>query len=234
MISLFFMIFLAMPIVRLLLRSFMDTNGAYTLSVYQSVFAGRKFGQALRNSFEIAALSAAAATLIAFVLAYTCYYTNLPAKGKSIIRIAAMFPMFMPTITYGFAIIYSFGNNGLLTKCFHHKLPFDLYGIWGLLIGYSVYTIPVAFLLISNTMQYIDKKAMVVSKVMGDKSYATFWIAIIRPLLGTLCGAFIQAFFLSFTDFGIPASVGGRFEVVASVLYRQMLEVFLILAKVQR
>ena len=58
---------------------------------------------------------------------------------------------------------------------------------------------------------------------MGDKSYATFWIAIIRPLLGTLCGAFIQAFFLSFTDFGIPASVGGRFEVVASVLYRQML-----------
>ena len=126
------------------------------------------------TSFEIAALSAAVATLIAFVLAYTCYYTNLPAKGKSIIRIAAMFPMFMPTITYGFAIIYSFGNNGLLTKCFHHKLPFDLYGIWGLLIGYSVYTIPVAFLLISNTMQYIDKKAMVVSKVMGDKSYATF------------------------------------------------------------
>lgn len=222
-ISLFFVVFLAMPIVRLLLRSFMDTNGVYTLSVYQSVFTGHKFGQALRNSFEIAALSAAVATLIAIVLAYTCYYTNLPAKGKSIIRIAAMFPMFMPTITYGFAIIYSFGNNGLLTKCFHHKLPFDLYGIWGLLIGYSVYTIPVAFLLISNTMQYIDKKAMVVSKVMGDKSYATFWIAIIRPLLGTLCGAFIQAFFLSFTDFGIPASVGGRFEVVASVLYRQML-----------
>ena len=83
MISLFFMIFLAMPIVRLLLRSFMDTNGAYTLSVYQSVFAGRKFGQALRNSFEIAALSAAAATLIAFVLAYTCYYTNLKHYSHS-------------------------------------------------------------------------------------------------------------------------------------------------------
>ena len=64
---------------------------------------------------------------------------------------------------------------------------------------------------------------MIVSKVMGDKAHATFWIAIVRPLLGTLCGAFIQAFFLSFTDFGIPASVGGRFEVVASVLYDQML-----------
>ena len=42
-------------------------------------------------------------------------------------------------------------------------------------------------------------------------------------MLGTLAAAFIQAFFLSFTDFGIPASVGGQFEVVASVLYNQML-----------
>ncbi len=222
-ITIFFAAFLAMPIIRLLLRSFMDGDGSYTLSVYQSVFQGRKFGQALANSFLIAALSAVVATVVAFILAYTCFYTNLSKKGKRLIRLAAMFPMFMPTITYGFAIIYSFGNNGLLTKCFQHKLPFDLYGVWGLLIGYSVYTIPVAFLLISNTMQYIDKKTMVVSKVMGDKSHATFWIAIMRPLLGTLCGAFIQAFFLSFTDFGIPASVGGRFEVVASVLYRQML-----------
>ena len=34
---------------------------------------------------------------------------------------------------------------------------------------------------------------------------------------------FIQTFFLCFTDFGIPASVGGRYEVVASVLYAEML-----------
>lgn len=222
-IGIVFAAFLAAPIVRLLLRSFMDNDGAWTLEVYKSVLGQHKFGTALRNSFEIAALSAGLATLIAFVLAYTCYYTNIPKICKNIIRLAAMFPMFMPTITYGFAIIYSFGNQGLLTKLLGHKLPFDLYGIWGLLIGYSVYTIPVAFLLVSNTMQYIDKKAMVVSKVMGDKPHATFWIAIVRPLLGTLCGAFLQAFFLSFTDFGIPASVGGRFEVVASVLYDQML-----------
>ena len=35
--------------------------------------------------------------------------------------------------------------------------------------------------------------------------------------------SFIQSFFLCFTDFGIPASVGGKFEVIASVLYSQML-----------
>lgn len=58
---------------------------------------------------------------------------------------------------------------------------------------------------------------------MGDKIFSTFWVAVIRPLLGTLAGAFVQAFFLSFTDFGIPASVGGRYNVVATTLYNRMI-----------
>ena len=41
--------------------------------------------------------------------------------------------------------------------------------------------------------------------------------------MGTLGAAFIQSFFLSFTDFGIPAAIGGEFEVVATVLYNEML-----------
>ena len=58
---------------------------------------------------------------------------------------------------------------------------------------------------------------------MGDGTLSTFWIAILRPLLGTLAGAFIQAFFLCFTDFGIPASVGGKYDVIATTLYNEML-----------
>lgn len=91
------------------------------------------------------------------------------------------------------------------------------------MVGYMIYTIPVAFLLIQNTMGFVDKKTITVSKVMGDNNLSTFWVAILRPLLGTLAGAFIQAFFLSFTDFGIPASVGGDYPVIATMLYNQML-----------
>lgn len=91
------------------------------------------------------------------------------------------------------------------------------------MLGYVIYTVPVAFLLIHNTMGYVDKKTLVVSKAMGDGHLSTFWIAILRPLLGTLAGAFIQSFFLCFTDFGIPASVGGKYDVVATVLYNEML-----------
>ncbi|MCD7906856.1 MAG: ABC transporter permease subunit, partial [Clostridium sp.] len=135
---------------------------------------------------------------------------------------AAVVPMLLPTITYGFAIIYSFGKQGLITKLFGGQL-FDLYGFWGLLLGYLIYMLPVSFLLVSVTMEYIDKKFSVVSRIMGDNPWQTFVGTVARPLLGTLAASFVQCFFLCFTDYGIPASVGGRYEVVATVLYNEML-----------
>ncbi len=216
-----FAAFLAVPVLRLLVKSFWGEQGV-TGEFYTAVFTGRNFGQTLMNSFAVSAAAAVAAVLVAFVLAYAVHYTRLPGWVKTALRGAATLPMFIPTITYGFAIIYSFGKQGLITQLLGFQL-FNIYGFWGLLVGYVIYTVPVAFLLICNTMEYVDKKTLVVSKVMGDGALSTFWIAVLRPLLGTLAGAFVQAFFLCFTDFGIPASVGGKFDVIATVLYNQML-----------
>lgn len=215
-----FAAFLAAPILILLGKSLW--NGGLTGEFYTSVLAQDGFLAALGNSFAVAAASALAAAVLAFLLAYGVHYTRLPGRFKGFWRAAATLPMFLPTITYGFAIIYSFGKQGLITRLLGRQL-FDIYGFWGLMVGYVIYTIPVAFLLIHNTMGFVDKKTLTVSKVMGDGPVATFWIAVLRPLLGTLAGAFIQAFFLCFTDFGIPASVGGGYKVIATLLYNQML-----------
>lgn len=216
-----FALFLVYPPVRLLLKSILSENGM-TMEFYHSVLTQKGFLKALGNSFLIAGVSALLTTGLAFFLAYTIHYTNINAKFKKGIEKAAVLPMFLPTLTYGFAIIYSFGKQGFLTKLFGRQL-FDIYGFNGLLIGYIIYTLPVSFLLIHNTMGYIDKKFMIVSRIMGDNRVSTFMMTIFRPLAGTLMASFIQSFFLCFTDFGIPASVGGKFEVIASVLYSQML-----------
>lgn len=216
-----FALFLVYPTVRLLLKSILSENGM-TMEFYHSVLTQKGFLKALGNSFLIAGVSALLTTGLAFFLAYTIHYTNINAKFKKGIEKAAVLPMFLPTLTYGFAIIYSFGKQGFLTKLFGRQL-FDIYGFNGLLIGYIIYTLPVSFLLIHNTMGYIDKKFMIVSRIMGDNRVSTFMMIIFRPLAGTLMASFIQSFFLCFTDFGIPASVGGKFEVIASVLYSQML-----------
>lgn len=220
-VLLLFGIFLIVPSVHLLGKSFLGEHGI-TLAFYREVLREDGFLQVIWNSFRVSSLAAVLTTVIAFLIAYTIHYTKVPQPLKKIMRAVTILPMFLPTITYGFAIIYSFGKEGFLTRLAGRQL-FEIYGINGLLLGYVIYTLPVCFMLIFNAMSYIDKKYIVVSRIMGDKPYVTFWITLIRPLLGTLAASFVQSFFLSFTDFGIPAAVGGRYEVLAGVLYDQML-----------
>lgn len=216
-----FAVFLAVSVIRLLMESFMADAGV-SVRNYAQVLTERGFAAALANSVKVSVSSALIATALAFFLAYTIQYTRVPGKFKSLIRLAAVLPMLLPTLTYGFAIIYSFGKQGLLTKLFGRQF-FEIYGFGGLLFGYVIYTLPVSFLLILNTMGYIDKKFSVVSRIMGDSPFKNFLQTVVRPLLGTLAASMVQCFFLCFTDYGIPASVGGEYDVVATVLYNEML-----------
>lgn len=221
MVCILFAFFLLLPMWMILQKSFVGKEG-FTLEFYWNILLRDNFIDVLKNSFGISLLSAGLTTILAFILAYSVHFTNVPKWMKGMVGKLAVLPMLLPTITYGFAIIYSFGRQGLFTKLFGKQL-FDIYGVNGLVLGYVIYTLPVAFMLINNTMQYIDKKYLIVSKVMGDKPFRSFIQTILRPLLGTLAASIIQCFFLSFTDFGIPASVGGRVEVIAGLLYNEML-----------
>lgn len=216
-----FLLFLAYPIISLLAKSFQGING-FTLNNYSEVLKNEEFIIALKNSIVVS-LSAAACSLgLGFLLAYTLNFTNVwPWLKKTISMIASM-PMLLPTITYGFAIIYSFGKQGLLTQLAGFQF-FNVYGFGGILMGYIIYTLPTSFLLLNNAMKQIDKKYLLVSRLMQDHALRSFFMTILRPLLATLATCLIQCFFLSFTDFGIPASVGGRYHVIASLLYSYML-----------
>lgn len=221
LLTLLFGIFLFYPLVLVILKSF-QLGGSFTLSNFSQLILTQQFSNSLMNSFKVSGASAFVSVSLAFFLAYSIHFTNISKTLKKAINLAATLPMLIPTITYGFAIIYSFGNQGLITKLLGFQ-SFNLYGFNGLLIGYVIYTLPVAFTLIKNTMRYMDKKQLIVSRIMGDNGITRFVHIIFIPLIGTLAIAFIQTFFLSFTDFGIPAAIGGQYDVIASTLYNQML-----------
>ncbi len=221
-VALLFTVFLVVPLALVLATSFTSGDGAATLANWTSVFSERGFLESIANSLKVAAAAALVSVVLAFLLAYTVNCTNLPSGLRKAVTLLTQVPMLLPTITYGFAIIYTFGRQGLITRLLGFQ-PFDIYGFNGLLIGYVIYTLPTAFLLINNSFQFVDKRFTIVSRIMGDKPLATFVKTIVRPLIGAICTAFVLSFFLSFTDYGIPTSVGGTYNVVALELYNQML-----------
>ena len=224
-VLLFFVLFTLYPLFMLLKNAFSQgsgSNAVFSFINFKNVFTKGKFLSAFWNSCKVSFISAVITTILAFILAYTESFTNIPERLKKVLRTLAVFPMLLPTITYGFAVIYSFGKNGLLTRMLGHQF-FDFYGFKGLVYCYVIYTLPISFTLIRNTMSYIDKRFLVVCRIMGDSPFKCFNTAILQPLLGTLAVSLIQSFFLSFTDFGIPASIGGRYTVIAELLYNTML-----------
>ena len=224
-VLIFFALFIIFPAFVLFKNAFTTASGqssSFSFENFSKVFSNGKLTQAFWNSTKVSFISSIITTLLAFILAYTEVFTNIPSWLKRILRTLAVFPMLLPTITYGFAVIYSFGKQGLITRILGHQL-FDFYGFKGLVFCYVIYTLPISFTLIKNTMRYIDKRYLIVCRIMGDSPVKCFYTAILQPLMGTIAVSIVQSFFLSFTDFGIPASIGGRYTVVAELLYNTML-----------
>ena len=219
--GLLFGFFLLLPMVTILCKSFYEDGNA-TLEFYGKLFSDGSIFKAFGNSVLVSALSGIITTVLAFIPAYVINYTNINRKLKKVISTLVMLPMLLPTITYGFAIIYSFGKQGLITKLLDTQIV-DIYGIAGLIIGYVIYTLPISFMLINNTMGYIDKKFTIVSRMMGDGKLKSFFATVITPLISTLAVSFIQSFTLSFTDYGIPAALAGNVDLLATRLYNEML-----------
>ena len=219
--GLLFGFFLLLPMVTILCKSFYKDGNA-TLEFYENLFSNRSIFKAFGNSILVSAASGIITTVLAFIPAYAVNFTNINKKLKKVISTLVILPMLLPTITYGFAIIYSFGKQGLITKLLDTQIV-DIYGIAGLIIGYVIYTLPISFMLINNTMGYIDKKFTIVSRMMGDGKLKSFFATVITPLISTLAVSFIQSFTLSFTDYGIPAALAGNVDLLATRLYNEML-----------
>ncbi len=210
------------PLGCVLFQSVLTKSGALGFENYASTLTQSQFWTALGNSFTVSGISAAIATVMAFFCAYGLHFTRIQPSIKKVIQIIVLLPLFLPSITYGFAVIYSFGRLGLISQLIAPP-PFSIYGFWGLLIADVIYTLPPAFLILYNAFFYVDRNFITVSKLMGDSPSKTFYITAVRPVVGSILSAFILSFFLSFTDFGIPVSIAGEYEVIATQLYTTMM-----------
>lgn len=220
-ILIFFVLFLCLPILMMFIQS-LKTGNVYSLENYLLAVQDSNIQTSMFNSIKVSSLAAIITTSLAFMMAYTIHMTRIPRLLKGFLRVGVLMPMLLPTITYGFVIMYAFGNQGILVK-FLGELPFTIYGFNGLLMGYVLYTLPAAFLLIHNGFQYVDQRFLLVSHLMKDTFLRRFYHTTFRPLISPIGGALVLSFVLSFTDFGIPASIGGEYQVIATSLYQAML-----------
>lgn len=184
------------------------------LAAAAELVASANFRWLLGNSLK----SALAVVLIVVPLAYTFAYAlqRTCVPGKGLWRGISLLPLLAPSMLPGIALIYLFGNQGVL----RHLLTDNVYGLWGIVLGQAIYTFPHALMVLLSALALADARLFDAASSMGASRWRAFR-SITWP--GSRQGVFAAAclvFTLCVTDFGVPVVVGGDYQVLALEAYK--------------
>ena len=154
---------------------------------------------------------------LAFLYAYALRRSCIPGRG--LFYAAAMVPVFAPSLLSGLALIYIFGNQGLLKSW---MMGASLYGPVGIIGAEALYSFPHAVLILVTALSLSDGRLREAAEAMGTTRWRIFHtITLPGARYGVISAAFV-VFTLVITDFGIPKVIGGQFSVLATDAYRQV------------
>ncbi len=199
---------------RVSLRPVSDTGFAN----YARYFSTPSLFYSIYNSLFIAAISTVITVLIAFGFAYALSRSCMRFKG--VFRLIAMVPILVPSLLPGIALVYLFGNQGVIKGLlFGHSI----YGPIGIVIGSVFFTLPHAFIIIQTALSISDARLYEASVSLRASKWKTFWTVTIPGARYGLISAAFVVFNLVITDFGLPKVIGGQFNVLAVDIYKQVI-----------
>lgn len=214
----FLLIFLVCPLATLFVKAFQDKDGLFVgLAQFRDYFTSRAMVYSIGNTFVVAIWSTVISVTLAFFFAYALSRKNVPCK--SFFRYVGMIPIFAPTMLLGIALIYLFGNQGILTSL---GLEIPLYGKVGIIIAESIYCFPAATTILMVAFSAADNRLYEAAETMGTSAFRKMVTITIPNVKYGLINAIFVSFTYSFTDFGAPSVVGGNYNVLATDVYKQV------------
>lgn len=211
-------VFFVYPVAEILSRS-LSTPAGIGLDNFSNTFGSRRFGNLLWNTLVMAGLSVASTVVLAFAYAYALQRCAIPFKP--LFRVAALLPLFAPSLVQGQGLLLFLGRNGILNREF--GLAIDIYGLKGVVIANTLYAFPYAFLILSAALAIADQRLYESARTLGAGGLRMFRdITLPGARYGIVAAVFVVTT-LVVTDFGNPMVIGGDFNVLATEVYNQVI-----------
>jgi iron(III) transport system permease protein len=210
--------FVVWPVVRVLSLSVVTSAGV-GLAHYAAFFSTWRLFRILLNSLLVSAVSTALTVVVALILAYAVTRTTVP--GKRFLSLMSLLPLISPPFLVSLAFILLLGRNGVITRAV--GLDWSIYGFHGIVIAQIFTFLPQAYILLANVLGNIDSSLEEAAENLGAGMMTTLrrvTLALARPGLASAC---LIVFILCMTDFGNPILIGGRYNVLATEIYAQII-----------
>jgi iron(III) transport system permease protein len=218
-IGLYLVVTLAMPLLLMLLKSLQDSRGAFVgLANYVSYFATPALSASVYQSLLVSILSTLITVPLAFLYAYALTRSRMPLKG--LFKTVALVPILVPSLLPGIALVYLFGNQGLVKGLL---LGYPIYGPIGIVIAEVFFTFPHALLIILTALSLADARLYEAAIALRASAWRIFFTVTLPGARYGLISAVFVVFTMVITDFGAPKVIGGQYNVLATDVYKQVI-----------
>jgi len=219
MLGLWLSVTLILPLGTLLIKSFENSSGVWIgWRNYALYFATPALYDSLWNSLWVSLLITAITLPLAYTYAYALTRSNM--SGKSMFKALALIPILAPSLLPAISLIYLFGNQGLLNSWLMGQ---SIYGPLGIVISQVFYVFPHALMILVVALSMADARHYEAARVLGASPLRTFLTVTLPGSKYGLISAGFVVFTLAITDFGIAKVIGGRFNVLATDIFKQVI-----------
>ncbi len=207
------------PLLMLLRSAFLDDQQQFIgLQNFIEYFSNPALRSSVFNSVWIALTAMLLTVFIAAIYAFAL--TNSRIKGKAFFKTVAFLPILAPSILPSLALVYLFGQQGVLKGVLGEL---EIYGPLGILISYCFWLFPAMVMLMMGAFRNIDQRLIEASYALGKNTWQTHWAVTLPAIRYGLVSACLVAFTYVVTDFGIPKVIGGSFNMMALDVYKQII-----------
>jgi iron(III) transport system permease protein len=210
---------LVLPLWSLLSKSFRNAKGEFVgLANYQTYFATPALFDSVWNSLYVALATTAIVLPLAFVYAYALQRSCMRFKG--LFQALALIPILAPSLLPAISLVYLFGNQGLLKDLL---MGGSIYGAGGIVVAQVFYCFPHALMILVAALSMADGRLYEAADALGASRWRVFFtVTLPGAKYGVISAGFV-VFTLVITDFGIAKVIGGRFNVLATDIFKQVI-----------
>lgn len=209
-------LFIAYPLIMILIRSFQESGGGYGLSVYQQVW--QQYRTTMWSSIFLAVITAVLSTLVSIGTALVLSTT------RGWVRVAAMtlllLTMVSPPFVSSLAYIQLYGRRGWITYRLL-RLSLDPYNAWGVILMQTISFAPLNALFLNGLLTKIDGNALRSARDLGAHPKSLLKDIVLPLIRPGILVSLLLSFVRSMADFGTPIIIGGRFSTIAAEIYLQ-------------
>jgi putative spermidine/putrescine transport system permease protein len=167
----------------------------FSLQWYERFLGSNEWAQSIWVSLQVAVFSAILTMVLATMAAIPMVRANF--SRKSIVYAVLLAPMIIPVIITAIALYFVFAQMGLNGT------------VLAITIGHTIVVLPIAFVVLSSTLQGLDPRLEKAAISLGASPLAAFYHITLPLLMPGILSAGLFSFLTSFDELIIPLFLGG-------------------------